>query len=211
MARQRRHTEPLDTLHGTLTEYAEIDRYLLDGEFRGRAWIFERAQSAAPLATYDDDDVRKLHHAMFGDLLAWAGQFRRDERGPGGIVFVPWHEVPLAVRTFTDDLRVWVASLPADPALEDIAGVVADAHHAFQRIHPFADTNGRMGRALDLYLLWATFGFKGASLESSPTIEPFPTEAEEDEYYEGLQEADAYRPERLRRYYVARIGAVFNA
>ncbi len=210
MARQSRHTEPLDTLRGTLTEYAEIDRYLLDGEFRGRAWIFERAQSAASLTTYDDDDVRKLHRAMFGDLFAWAGEFRRDERGPGGKVPVPWHQIPVALREFTDNLRARVASLSVDPLLADIAEIVADAHHAFQKIHPFQDTNGRTGRVLDLYLLWVTFGIKGASLASSPTIEPFPSEAEEDDYYEGLQEADLYRPERLRRYYVGRIGAVFN-
>jgi hypothetical protein len=40
VARQRRHTEPLKTLRGTLTDYAEIDRFLLDGEFKGRSWIF---------------------------------------------------------------------------------------------------------------------------------------------------------------------------
>ncbi len=161
MARQRRNTEPLDTIHGRLTDYAVIDGHLLDGEFRGRAWIFERAQDAAALSTYDDHDIRRLHRVMFGDLLPWAGEFRRDDRGPGGKVPVPWYQVPVAVREFTDNLRVWVASLPPDPALEQLANLVADAHHKFQWIHPFQDTNGRTGRVLDLYLLWVTFGLKG--------------------------------------------------
>jgi fido (protein-threonine AMPylation protein) len=209
MARQRRHTEPLETLRGTLTDYAEIERSLLECEYRGRAWISHRAQTAALLLTYDDHEIRTLHRAMFGELLPWAGQFRTDDRGPGGKVPVPWHQVPVAVKTFTDDLKVWVETLPTDPSLAQIADIVADAHHAFQKIHPFRDTNGRTGRVLDLFLLWITFGFKGDSPTSSPIIEPFPTAAEEDEYYEGLQEADEHRPRRLRRYYLARIGALF--
>ena len=205
MARQRSHTEPLETVHGVLTEYTVVDTHLLDGEFKGRRWIFERAQTAALLSTYSSRDVQDLHRAMFGDLLPWAGTLRRDDRGPSGKVPVPWYEVPVALRNFTDDLRVWVESLPQDPTLEQIAEIVADAHHKFQLIHPFQDTNGRTGRVLDLYLLWVTFGFKGESVASSPTIEPFPTEAEENEYYDGLQEADLDRPARLRRYYTGRL------
>jgi fido (protein-threonine AMPylation protein) len=211
VARQRRHTEPLKTLRGTLTDYAEIDRFLLDGEFKGRSWIFERSQAAPLLSTYDDHDIRALHRVMFGDILEWAGEFRTDERGPGGQVFIPWYHVAVAVRTFTDNLGAWVAALSPDPVLEELAGVMASAHHEFQRIHPFRDTNGRTGRVLDLYLLWVTFGLKKDSVASSPTIEPFPTAAEEDAYYEGLREADNHRPERLRNYYCERLAAVFEA
>ena len=148
---------------------------------------------------------------MFGELLTWAGEFRQDERSPGGAETTQAYLIPMALRAFTDDLRAWVAALPADPSLEEIAGIVADAHHGFQKIHPFKDTNGRTGRVLDLYLLWVTFGLKRASVTSSPTIEPFPTAPDEDEYYGGLQEADTYRPERLRKYYLARLRSVFAA
>jgi Fic family protein len=37
---------------------------------------------------------------------------------------------------------------------EAVANVMADAHHRFQMIHPFKDTNGRTGRVLDHYVLW---------------------------------------------------------
>ncbi len=209
MARQSRHTEPLETLHGTLTEFSVIDRHLLEAEYRGRLRVFSWAEALPTLSTYDDHDIRELHRAMFGDLLDWAGQFRIEDHGPGGIVHVPWPQVPVSVRMFAGNLKAWIAPLPADPSLEQIANFVADAHHEFQRIHPFKDTNGRTGRVLDLFLLWATFGFKGASVESSPVIEPFPTSADEDDYYIGLQEADVNRPERLRRYYLGRIAAIF--
>lgn len=40
----------------------------------------------------------------------------------------------------------------------DVAHVIADAHHRFQWIHQFEDTNGRTGRVLDHYILRVTFG-----------------------------------------------------
>ena len=129
--------------------------------------------------------------------------------GPGGKVPVPWFQVPVATRVFTDNLRARVLALPDEPTLVDMAEIVADAHHGFQKIHPFRDTNGRTGRVLDLYFFWVTFGFKRSSLALSPVIEPFPTSADDDEYYEGLAEADEHRPERLRRYYLARIAQLF--
>lgn len=79
-----------------------------------------------------------------------------------------------------------------------------------QWIHPFKDTNGRTGRVLDHYILWVTFGLHSDALETSPAIEYFPSEHHEDEYYEGLLEADLDRPERFRVFYLERLLALFD-
>ncbi len=205
MARQRRHTLPLETVGGTLTDFGEIDRLLVDGEIKGRAWAHERSRSVARQTPPTDDDVRALHREMFAHVLPWAGEFRHVDVGPGGVVHVPHWEVPIAMRAWAGDLQAWVAALPQDPTAEEVAGVIADAHHRFQWVHPFQDTNGRTGRVLDAYLLWVTFGLARAELDASPIIEPFPSEADETEYYDGLTEADGWRPERLRRYYTGRV------
>ena len=204
MARTRRETRPLETVLGTLTEFSEIDPHLIDGEIKGRAWTFARARTARA-STPTDDDVRDLHRAMFDGFLPWAGEFRRKDVGPGGILNVPWPEVPIWMRNFGDDLKAWVDALPADPSVTEIGRVVADAHHRFEFIHPFEDTNGRTGRVLDLYLLWVTFGLANTEMGASPIIDPFPSEDEEEEYYSGLLEADNYRPEKLQGYYTKRI------
>lgn len=88
MARQRRQTQPIDTVHGTLTEYAEIERHLVDAEIKGRAWLFEKSKSA-PGSIPNDEDVATLHRVMFEGLFDWAGKFRRIDVGPGGIANVP--------------------------------------------------------------------------------------------------------------------------
>jgi fido (protein-threonine AMPylation protein) len=104
VARQRRHTEPLETLHGLLTEYAQIDRLLLDGEYKGLAWIFERAQNA-PGATPTDEDVLELHRVAFGSIFAWAGTPRKKDVGPAGVVYVHYWDVPSELRKAADDLQ----------------------------------------------------------------------------------------------------------
>jgi len=210
VARQRRQTEPLETLHGVLSEYAAVEALLSAGEMKGRRWVFDRAlANGVPLATPTDYDVLDLHVAMFGDFLSWAGTTRREDRGPGGRVPVPWHEVRLALRALSQDLAAWVAALGSIDA-EAMANVIADAHHRFQWTHPFHDTNGRTGRVLDHYLLWVTFDLHGATLETSPTLEYFPTGAQEDAYYDGLAAADAGDPAALRAYYLERLVAMFD-
>jgi hypothetical protein len=39
VARQDRRTEPLETLHGAVETFAEIEELLSDGEIRGRRWV----------------------------------------------------------------------------------------------------------------------------------------------------------------------------
>ena len=210
MARQRRQTEPLETLRGVITEYAEIEKLLSAGEMNGRRWVLDRAvEDRSLLSTPTDHDILDLHRAIFGDFLAWAGATRHEERGPGGNVPVPSHEVRGALRTLTLDLGAWVAALGVINT-QAMAAVIADAHHRFQWIHPFHDTNGRTGRVLDHYLLWVTFDLHDATLETSPSIEYFPTTEHEDAYYEGLAEADNGKPDRLRSFYLERLVALFD-
>ncbi|MEX2535815.1 MAG: Fic family protein [Trueperaceae bacterium] len=118
------------------------------------------------------------------------------------------------MRQRSENLAVWLESLRADKGeldTHDIAQVVAQQHHDFEYIHPFADTNGRTGRVLDHFMIWVTFDLAGETLGMSPFIEYFPSEKHEDEYYEGLQEADAGYFGRLSDYYADRIEQAVTA
>ena len=123
------------------------------------------------------------------------------------------HEIRIELRKLADDLRAWVAASwnRGELDLGTIAAHIADAHHRFQWIHPFRDTNGRTGRVIDHGLLWATFGLAGETSDESPFIEYFPDPSFEDAYFDGLLDADLGRTDRLLRYYEERIEAAVSA
>jgi fido (protein-threonine AMPylation protein) len=214
VSRQNRRTESLETQQGVLTSYEEIEPVLSAAEARGRALVFDWARSTAETVwTPTDIDLLDLHHTMFETVFDWAGRTRVDARGPGGVVHVATHEIRIELRKLADDLHAWVAASwnEGEPDLGTIAAHIADAHHRFQWIHPFQDTNGRTGRVIDHGLLWATFGLAGATPDESPIIEYFPDPGSEDAYFEGLLEADLGRPDRLRDYYRERVEAAASA
>ena len=206
MSRQKRQTLPRATLQGKLAFYEELLPLLIEAEAKGRVWVYEQVNDSAKRNLMPtDSDIYALHETMFSDLFRWAGKPRNDDRGPAGICNVPWSQVRIQLRQRFDNLAKRAKSLALDSAnsleIASVAKFTAQAHHDFQYAHPFADTNGRTGRVLDLYLLWVTFGLDRDTTE----IVHFPSEAHKDEYYEGLGEADAGYTARLVAYYQERI------
>jgi fido (protein-threonine AMPylation protein) len=194
-----------------LTRFEDVDRVLSEGEVRGREWIHASARViVSPQPTPTVEEIFELHGVMFAPIFDWAGAPRVQACGPGGVEHVSWLNVREELYKLAGDVSSWVSHM-VDTDLSSIARVVADFHHRFQWIHPLPDTNGRTGRVLDHLLLWRTFDLVGESLVYSPMIEHFPDEAHEAEYYGGLTDADHHRPERLRNYYVERIGSAIDA
>jgi fido (protein-threonine AMPylation protein) len=214
LARQERKTEPQQTKQGLLVNYEQIEGFLIEAEIQGKLYVFEQAQKAKAQEVArvpDDYAIYDLHRVMFENLYSWAGQPRRSDKGPGGIVHVPWTMVRQEMRQFAENLHSRITALPENPNVETIAEIIAWAHHQFQYIHPFEDTNGRTGRVFDHYLLWVTFEMVEETLDSAVILEPFPDETFEHEYYGGLQEDDAGYLERLKGYYTERIQTAIAA
>ncbi len=101
----------------------------------GAAWAY-RQRRRDILA---EEFIKPLHAKMFGDVWAWAGDFRRTERN---IVIDP-ARIPVEFRMVLDDARYWVENETYPP--DEIA---VRLHHRLVAIHPFPNGNGRTTRLL---------------------------------------------------------------
>lgn len=109
-------------------------------------WIY----SNQDLPTLSVDIIKNLHFRVMTGLSGSAGQFRNESWGvfnEGGmeIHHVPLHTLlPLLVK----QLSRYINNLEAHPVI-----VSAVSQFVFEKIHPFADGNGRTGRLISFYVL----------------------------------------------------------
>lgn len=96
------------------------------------------------------DTLKKLHSVVLRDLSAGAGYLRTEESAiynqSGTVVYLT--PAPQGVYTLLDELCVYVNETRDAPPV--VAGM---AHIWFEKIHPFLDGNGRVGRLLSAYVL----------------------------------------------------------
>lgn len=81
--------------------------------------------------------LRELHRRLYGNVWAWAGEFRSIEKNIG----VAPEQIGVLLRNLLDDTRYWIEHstyLPAEIALR--------FHHRLVQIHLFPNGNGRHAR-----------------------------------------------------------------
>ena len=104
--------------------------------FRG---LLERSKVPITLET-----VLELHGQVFRLIIPDAGQWRRINVRIQGAKFSPPRMEKIIV-----ELDAWLAEyLRRDIEGEDVFTLAAWMHYEFERIHPFSDGNGRIGRLL---------------------------------------------------------------
>ncbi len=96
--------------------------------------------------------LRELHGIVMKNLAGDAGQLRTQ---PSGIfthagVAVRLNPSPQQIKSWLKDWLVWVKSLVKT---EPIPVVAALAHLGLEKIHPFRDGNGRVGRLVSQFIL----------------------------------------------------------
>lgn len=101
----------------------------------GAAWALRQRRRDI----FTEAFVTELHRRMFGDVWAWAGEFRRTERNIG----IDPVRIPVELRMTLDDARYWVEHETYPP--DEIA---VRLHHRLVAIHPFPNGNGRTTRLM---------------------------------------------------------------
>jgi Fic-DOC domain mobile mystery protein B len=140
-------------------------------------------------ALLDDRYLRDLHRAMFGDVWAWAGSYRRVETSIG----IDPARIAVCVRNLVADAKIWTEH-------EEPLCVAVRFHHRLVSIHPFPNGNGRHGRQAADYLMealkrppftWGAVGGRGD------------VEATRRRYLAALREADNGNVAPLERFVVS--------
>ena len=170
-------------------EYLEVAGYA-----KASQWVYERA-----IDVREDDrrlvalqEIRHIHELTVGD--EWLvtqerkspGSWREVEVAPFASGMTPaasW-TVPSAMSDFADRLR-------SAPQTEHPLVWIAERHAEFERIHPFEDGNGRVGRLLTNLLL-VRMGYPPAIIAKSDRMR----------YLAALAKADAGNPRPLAELFV---------
>ncbi len=163
--------------------YLEVQSYSKAAE-----WVYTQARERGPVMI-SAGEIREIHRlaveAVWNffppsqlDPKEGPGAYRRKTIEPFGNGMVPlaWPDVPAAVSDWVDRVNgsQWLANTERH-VIEDFA----DLHAAFERIHPFRDGNGRVGR-LVLNLILVRFGYPPVVIYKS----------ERDRYLSALHRAD---------------------
>jgi cell filamentation protein len=152
---------------------------------RGYEFVLNLASETDPVPV-DVSLVLNLHRVSFEHIYDWAGKWRAIE------LDYPLDTCPPAyiverTRAMLDNLDARLQYLPeaSDPNHRTAAvELVAWFQHAYVKIHPFRDFNGRTARMLSTYLLL---------LQGYPYVEIRAEEgADRDVYVAAMRAADAY-------------------
>ena len=83
--------------------------------------------------------LRQLHKRLFGEVWAWAGEFRGTKRNIG----IEPVRIPIDLRMAFDDARYWIehGTFPPDE-------IAVRLHYRLVVIHPFPNGNGRTTRLI---------------------------------------------------------------
>ena len=132
--------ERLGLLHDYVTTRAELNELEQANIISAMQWIGRQRR----LDILDVGKSLRLHRECFGEVWAWAGQFRKTEKNIGIAPYLIGVESGKAL----DDARYWVENETFSP-LE----AAARLHHRLVQIHPFPNGNGRWARIMsDEYL-----------------------------------------------------------
>ena len=94
----------------TITTRSELDEFEQKNIEEAMQWSLGR--NFKKEAIFTEDFVKKLHSRMYGEVLAWAGNFRKTDKNIG----VDKWQIPVALKSLLDDALFWVQhnSFPPD-------------------------------------------------------------------------------------------------
>ena len=121
----------------TIATRGELDEFEQQNIEQAVQWSLGRSFKAD--AVFTEDFIRALHKRMYGNVWAWAGEFRKTNKNIG----VDKWQIPTELRTLLEDVKYWYENKTYNPDELTIR-----FKHRLVSIHCFANGNGRHSRLM---------------------------------------------------------------
>ena len=121
----------------TIATRGELDEFEQQNIEQAVLWSLGRSFKAE--AVFTEKFIQVLHQRMYGDIWAWAGEFRKTNKNIG----VDKWQIPTALKYLLDDVKFWYANNTYPPDELTIR-----FKHRLVSIHCFSNGNGRHSRLL---------------------------------------------------------------
>jgi Fic-DOC domain mobile mystery protein B len=121
----------------TIGTRAELDEFEQQNIEEAIQWALIRSFKSETVFT--EGLIRNVHRHMYGEVWAWAGEFRKTNKNIG----VDKWQIPTELKNLFDDAKYWLANKIYDP--EEMA---IRFKHRIVSIHCFPNGNGRHSRLM---------------------------------------------------------------
>ncbi len=131
----------------TIATKGELDEFEQQNIEEAIQWVFGRKFKAKDVFT--GKFICNIHKRMFGDVWAWAGEFRKTDKNLG----IEKYRIPIALKVLCDDAPFSIENGTYPP--EEIA---VRFKHRIVSIHCFPNGNGRHSRLMGDIIIEKLFG-----------------------------------------------------
>jgi Fic-DOC domain mobile mystery protein B len=121
----------------TISTQQELDEFEQNNIEQAIQWMLSRSFKTADVLT--ESFVRNLHKRMYGEVWAWAGEFRKTNKNIGAD---KW-EIATALKSLLDDAKHWI-----DNSIYTPDETAVRFKHRLVSIHCFSNGNGRHSRLM---------------------------------------------------------------
>lgn len=136
-------------LNTVVTTRAELDELEQHNIQKAMYWVATRRKAFTIQEVLSEAFVKELHKKMYGEVWAWAGEFRKSNKNIG----VDKYQIVVDLKNLLDDCHYWIAnaSFPNDE-------IAIRFKHRLVSIHCFPNGNGRHSRLMADILAEKLFG-----------------------------------------------------
>ena len=121
----------------TIATKAELDEFEQLNIEEAVQWVI--GKKFKPKQVFTEKFICNLHKRMYGNVWAWAGEFRKTDKNIG----IDKHQIPMELKVLCDDALYWIENETYSP--EEIA---LRFKHRIVSIHCFPNGNGRHSRLM---------------------------------------------------------------